>query len=104
MNIQNIIKELKELEAQLKHQKFKPYLLFQIQPIKNITLRNKIIRTLFGRTEKHTSTTGLMQKYQGFKISPSVFILPLPHKQEILSLLKKSHIKYSTQIIWKKDE
>jgi len=96
MEIKEIIRQLQAVESKLKKQKFRECCLFYISPIKNISLRNKIIRALFGR-----SKPGLVQKLSGIKISSSTFIIPSGQHFEIKSFLEASKIKFSTYRIWK---
>lgn len=96
MEIKEIVRQLQVVESQLKKQKLQECHLFHIHPIKNISLRNKIIRNLFGR-----SKPGLVQKSSGIKISSSTFIISSEQHFEIKSLLESSKIKFSTYRIWK---
>ena len=96
MSINEIIQELKTLESQIKKRKLSPFILFHLQPIKNIAIRNKIIRVLFGRNKP-----GLIEKLKGIKISSSTFLIPLQYQEEISSLLKNSNIKFTTYKLWR---
>src|SRR3989338_3206614 len=96
MPINEIIQELKILESQIKKQKLSPFILFYLQPIKDITIRNKIIRALFGRNRP-----GLIEKLNGVKISSNNFLIPPQHQQEVSSLLKKHNIKFTSYKLWK---
>jgi len=66
--------------------------LFIIEPIKNITKRNKVIRELFGRSEKKYSRTGLIEKFNGKRLSPTTFIVPKEFSNEIIKFLGKEKI------------
>ena len=90
MSIQKIINELKELQQ---NTKLIPFYLFHLQPIKNITLRNKITRVLFGRKET-TSKLGLIQSHKGIILSTNTFLISSENKQEIFTLLNKNKLQY----------
>ena len=96
MEIKDIISQLQIVEFQLKRQKLRECYLFYISPIKNTSIRNKIIRNLFGR-----SKPGLIQRLKGIRISSSTFIIPGELHQEVKSFLEANKIKFSTYRIWK---
>ncbi len=76
------------------------YTQFVLQPIKDITLRNAIIRTLFGRKEKNYATEGLIAQYSGEKLSPLSFVVPLSHTQDIIRMLNKHKVRYILFDLW----
>ena len=76
------------------------YSQFVIEPIKNISKRNKIIRELFGRKEKKFNTEGILKKYLGKKLSATSFIVPLEHSHEIIHLLGKEKVSYTVFEFW----
>lgn len=78
----------------------KAFTQFVLQPIKDITLRNAIIRTLFGRKEKNYSTEGLIAQYGGKKLSPLSFVIPHSHTQDIIRMLNKNRISYILFDLW----
>lgn len=96
MEIKDIIQQLQIVESQLKKQKLQESSLFYIPPIKNISIRNRIVRALFGRNKP-----GLVQKLNGIKISSSTFIIPSEQHFEVKSFLEANKIKVSTYRIWK---
>ena len=96
MEIKDIIQRLQTVESQLKKQKLQECYLFYIPPIKNISVRNRIIRNLFGR-----SRPGLIQRLNGIKISSSMFIIPAEEHHKVKSFLEANKIKFSTYRIWK---
>ena len=73
---------------------------FVIQPIKNIALRNKVMRALFGRKEKKYTIDGLIVRRGGKKLSPLSFIIPSNHVQEIIRLLNKNKVRYILFDFW----
>lgn len=81
----------------------KDFVLFNIEPIKNVAKRNKIIREIFGRQEKNYSKKGLLTEFGGKKISPSSFIVPKEHANKIISFLKKEKINYWFFELWTDD-
>ncbi len=80
--------------------KSQPFILFNFEPIKDITKRNNIIRALYGRQEKKQQTHGLVNKYKGKRLSPTVFIVPVQASQEIIVLLNKEKINYVMIEVW----
>ena len=78
----------------------KGFTLFNLKPIKNITKRNKTIRTLFGRKEKNYSTQGSLKELNGKKLSPTTFIVPIENTNEILNFLNSERIDYSFFEFW----
>ncbi len=96
MEIKEIIKQLQIVEFQLKKQKLQECYLFYIQPIKNTSIRNRVVRILFGRNKP-----GLVQKLNGIRISSSTFIIPSGQHFEVKSFLELNKIKVSTYKIWK---
>lgn len=73
---------------------------FVMHPIKEIALRNSIMRVLFGRKEKKYITEGLIPQRGGRKLSPLSFIIPHNHTQEIIALLNKHKIQYILFDFW----
>ncbi len=78
----------------------KAFTQFVMQPIQNITLRNAIIRTLFGRKEKKYTIEGLIIRRGGKKLSSLSFIIPNSHAQEIIRLLNKNKVRYILFDFW----
>ncbi len=76
------------------------HILISFSPIRNITKRNRIMRTIFGREEKVFKKEGLVIKRGGVKISPTVFIIPLQFSSEVLSLLRKEKVDFQLREIW----
>jgi len=80
--------------------KIKPYLLFTIKPIKNITKRNRIIRNLFGRYEKDYKKQGLLSKLKGKKLTSNAVLIPLQHSNQIIKIFNKEKIDYQVFELW----
>lgn len=78
----------------------KPFAFFNIEPIKNIAKRNKIIRELFGRREKKYSKKGILEEVNGKKLSVSSFIVPKEQADRILDLLGKEKVNYGFFELW----
>ncbi len=74
--------------------------LFIIEPIKNITKRNKVIRELFGRNEKKYLKTGLIEKFNGKRLSPTIFVVPKEFSNEITKFLGKEKISNKLIEFW----
>lgn len=80
--------------------KGKGYLLIPFAAIPDITKRNRIMRTLFGRTEEGYSKEGLVAKLGGRRIAPTVFFIPLPFADQVIPLLKKEKMNYKLIEFW----
>lgn len=76
------------------------YMLISFSPIKDITQRNRIMRTIFGRDEKYFKKEGLAIKVGGVRISPTAFIIPLQFSSEVVSFLRKEKIDFQLREIW----
>lgn len=76
------------------------YYIFVIKPIPNITKRNKVIRELFGRKENNYHKKGLIEQFNGKRLSPVSFIVPVKSSNEIFSIFKKEKIDYRFYEIW----
>lgn len=85
----------KELPEKQKH-----LMLFILEPIKNITKRNKITRSLFGRKEKNYLKQGVLKEYNGKKISPSSFIVPIEYSKEIIKFFSSEKVPYKLFEFW----
>lgn len=79
----------------------KGYFIVTIQPIKNVTKRNRVIRKLFGREEKNYKKEGLVDELGGEILDTRVFTIPAEKINKILEILSKEKIEYSTKKIWK---
>lgn len=78
----------------------KSFVFFNINPIKNITKRNYIIREIFGRKEKNYSKIGILEKVEGKRVSPSSFIISKEKSNQIIHFLGKNKIDYQFFEIW----
>lgn len=81
-------------------EKLKGFTFFNLKPIKNITKRNKIIRKIFGRTEKNHKKSGLIKSLHGKKLSPSSFLTPIEKSNDIINYLNSEKIDFSFFEIW----
>ncbi len=82
-------------------QDIKRYFLVSFEPIQEVTRRNKVIRRLFGRTEKHYAAKGLVAELKGEKISERTFIIPAEEVSKVLSIFSKEKVNYKLEDIWK---
>lgn len=78
----------------------KSFVFFNIEPIKNITKRNRIIRELFGREEENYSKKGILEEINGKRLSASSFIVQKEHAERILKLLGKEKLNYRFFEFW----
>lgn len=78
----------------------KLFVQFNLNPIKNIAKRNKIIRKIFGRKEKNHFSNGILENLNGKKLSPASFIVPKENSQKIIEILGKEKINYKLFEIW----
>jgi predicted nucleotidyltransferase len=81
-------------------EKMGDFIFFNIVPIKNIAKRNKITREIFGRKEKVYSKKGILEEYNGKKISPTSFIIQKTNASKIIDLLGKEKIDYTFFEFW----
>ncbi len=80
--------------------KGKGYLLIPFAAITDITKRNRVMRTLFGRTEEGYSKEGLVAKIGGRRIAPTVFLVPLQFADQVIPILKKEKMNYELIELW----
>jgi len=85
----------KELPKKQKH-----LMLFTFDPIKNITKRNKITRLLFGRKEKGYLKSGLLEQFEGKKLSPTCFIVPIEHSKGVIKIFSREKVSYRLFEFW----
>lgn len=78
----------------------KGFIQFNLDPIKNISKRNKIMRELFGRKEKDYISEGLIEKINGKKLTPSSFLVKIEHSNKIIKLLGKEKVSYKLFELW----
>lgn len=78
----------------------KDFVLFNIKPIKNVTKRNKVIREIFGRKEGKYLKKGILAEVGGKRVSPSSFIIPKEHSQNIIVFLRKEKVDYWFFELW----
>jgi len=81
-------------------EKLRAFAFFNIEPIKVIKRRNRLIRKLFGRTEGKYSTNGIIDEFGGKKISPTSFIVPLEKSKDIVKILGDEKVNYMFFEIW----
>lgn len=78
----------------------KGYVFFQIEPIKDIAKRNKVIRGLFGRKEKNYFANGILKEFSGKKLSSSSFIILKEHAGSMIGFLGKERVRYRFFEFW----
>ncbi len=78
----------------------KGFAMFNMNPIKDIAKRNRIVRKLFGREEKKYFAEGILKEAGGKKLSASSFAVPIEHMQKIIKILGKERISYSFFEFW----
>ena len=76
------------------------YMLISFTPIKNIAMRNKVMRAMFGRDEKGFKTEGMVTKSGGKKISPTVFLVPLQFSSEVVHFLKREKVNFQLREVF----
>jgi len=81
-------------------EKLKGFVYFNINPIKNIAKRNKVIRALFGRKEKGYASGGIVKAVGGRKLSASSFVVPLEKVVEIEKLLNSEKVDFVLFEVW----
>ncbi len=78
------------------------YFIVKINPIKDIAKRNKVLRKLSGRNEKHYKDKGIVIELGGKIIDNRVFIVPSDNINDILKIFSEEKVDYSIEKIWKK--
>lgn len=78
----------------------KGFILFQIEPIRDIAKRNKIIRMLFGRKEKNYNFEGILKDFGGKKLSASSFIILKEYADKVINIFNKEKIRYRFFEFW----
>jgi predicted nucleotidyltransferase len=81
-------------------EKLKGYALFNMNPIRDITKRNRVIRKLFGREEKKYFSEGVLKEISGKKLSASSFMVPIEHMHKIIKMLGQEKINYMFFEMW----
>lgn len=81
-------------------EKIKGFAYFNIRPVKDISKRNRIIRTLFGRKEKTYFSKGIIENFAGKKLSPDSFAVPKEHSMEIIKILEEEKIDFIFFEFW----
>lgn len=76
------------------------YVMLYFDPIKNITRRNRVVRSLFGREERKFARTGLVEKLGGKKIAPTSFIVPIQFCNEASRILIKEKVPFKIIEFW----
>lgn len=82
------------------------YALIKVEKItqKKSAQQIKIFRKLYGYSQKVGKKVyhwkGLVAEVQGKKLGRGVFIIPMEHRQEIISFLNKNHISYAIYELW----
>ena len=71
------------------------------EPIKDITKRNRVIRKLFGRREKHYKDKGFVLELKGEIIDNKTFIVPSEEINKILKIFSREKINYKIKKIWR---
>ncbi len=78
----------------------KPFVYININPVKNIAKRNKVIRKIFGRKEEKYSQKGLISHSQGKKLSPTSFMIPKENSKDILEFLQSEKLDFKFFEFW----
>ena len=76
------------------------FVFFQIEPIKNIARRNKVIRKLFGRKEKKYYNEGAIEQFKGKKYSSSSFVVGKDYMNKIINILRTEKVNYRFFEFW----
>ncbi len=76
------------------------FIYFNIEPIKDISKRNRVIRRLFGRREIDYSSKGIIEIGKGRRLTPTSFIVSGEYLNEIIDFLGKEKINYKFFELW----
>ena len=79
----------------------KKYFLVRISPIKNIATRNRVMRKIAGRKERHYQEKGLIAEKGGEMVDPKVFLIPAENINPFLMLFSREKAQYKLTEIWK---
>ena len=88
------------LYAQSLSSGLRSYEIVTMDSIKNIAQRNRVLRHLSGRKEKHYNDKGVIKQLGGETLNPRVFIIPSENANTILRIISKENIKYQLRKIW----
>ena len=77
------------------------FFLIHFNPIKNTAKRNKVVRHLFGRSEKYYKGKGLIETLGGEIVDSRAFIIRAENLNKVLRVLSKENAKYTIMKIWK---
>jgi predicted nucleotidyltransferase len=77
-----------------------PYLLIWFTAPQKQKIKVAFLRKIYGRTEKGKRYPGVVQKLAGFKAGSGTAVIPIRHKAEFLTELKRAKVKYSVKNIW----
>ncbi len=76
------------------------YTLFVFEPIKNVTVRNRIIRKVIGRKEKSYSKEGMLKEMHAVPLSQRVIVVPSEHSNKLLAIFSKEKVDYKMFELW----
>ncbi|MBL7160937.1 MAG: nucleotidyltransferase domain-containing protein [Candidatus Aenigmarchaeota archaeon] len=77
------------------------HFLVRIEPIRNITKRNRVIRRIVGRGDKHFQGKGMVPQCGGEVLDSRVFLIPAGEITQFLKLFSRENIQYKMVEIWK---
>ncbi|MFH0956247.1 MAG: nucleotidyltransferase domain-containing protein [Candidatus Aenigmatarchaeota archaeon] len=96
----NVMREGVMLYGRPSFQKKRQYLV-TFEPVKDVTARNRLIRALFGRMEKHYQDEGLVRSFGGEVLSPRSFFIPEAGLKKIAEILSREKVNYRIKEIWR---
>lgn len=76
------------------------YQLFTFEPIRDITIRNRVARALFGRKEKGYFQKGLVEEVGGKILNQRCFYVPVRSSDQVVRLLSREKIDYKLFELW----
>ncbi|MBI4163526.1 MAG: nucleotidyltransferase domain-containing protein [Candidatus Aenigmarchaeota archaeon] len=77
------------------------FFLVNIEPISEITKRNRVMRKLVGRKEKYYKGGGLVEGLGGEVLDNRVFLVPSEKIKSFLTIFSKEKVNYRIKKIWK---
>ena len=77
------------------------FFLVTVEPISEITKRNRVMRKLVGRKEKHYKGGGLVEDLGGEVLDSRVFLIPTEKIKKVLTIFSKEKVNYKIKKMWR---
>ncbi len=77
------------------------FFLLTMEPISEMTKRNRVMRKLVGRKEKHYKGGGLIKDLDGEILDSRIFLIPSEKIKKVLTIFSKEKVNYKIKKVWK---